>query len=178
MTKVSKGPLEWKTMGITGNRPQKLPGYLLPQIKQRVTEAVDNFAAKGGERVIAGGALGVDTWAAEAALAAGLDLWLYLPFPDQDKDWAEEDRRHFRELKAQAKKVEYTGDRKDVSYYHERNRRIVDACDVLFSLHRTGEYNGGAYNATKYAKEQARKPVLEVLVDEERLSNNFHRGRA
>jgi hypothetical protein len=64
----------------------------------------------GTQTAISGMALGVDQWWAEAVLAADLNLWAYLPFPQQPDPWPTGARQAWRQLLDQATKVSRVGD--------------------------------------------------------------------
>lgn len=126
-------------LGITGSRTIEQFDFI-PYFTMRD----ENFCAfcrrRGlGRRkiteVITGGAKGIDTLAFQAAEAAGIRNRQFLP-----------DRRKFP-----GKLI--------IRAYQERNRQIVDRCDILLAV-----WNGksrGTRNTLSYAR-QAGKPVFLI----------------
>jgi predicted Rossmann fold nucleotide-binding protein DprA/Smf involved in DNA uptake len=87
-----------------------------------------------GTVVISGGASGPDTWAAEAASRLGLEVVVYRPATDGVRGYGEAARR-----------------------YHERNQRIVDACERLIAFV-AADRRGGTEDTIRRAN-RAGKPV-------------------
>lgn len=95
---------------VTGHRPDKLGGYTPNPTRERVRawlgEQLDLLREEHPFLVaISGMALGVDTWFAEEALARGIALHAYLPFPEQDARWNAWDQAHYRALLQGAERV-------------------------------------------------------------------------
>lgn len=165
--------LSYKKLGITGNRLHKLPKSSIPLVKKRIEVAVREFARKGGVDLYHGVALGVDQWAASEGFKNYLDIHSYVPFKGQEKNWTEEQRLKYHDLLYKSTTVEYFGDYPKANFFFNRNRKIVEMCDILFSVHVPGETRGGAFYTTNYALKM-NKPVLEVIVHPGRLENKFH----
>jgi hypothetical protein len=87
-----------------------------------------------GTVVVSGGCRGVDTWAAEAARARGLMVEEHRPDLDGVRSRGEVARRH-----------------------HQRNQRVVDACDCLVAFP-APDRTGGTEDTIRRAL-RAGKPV-------------------
>ena len=126
-------------LGITGSRTitefDFIPYFMMRDEKFRAFCRKHGLGRRKITTVVTGGARGVDTLAFQTAEAVGLRNLQYLP-----------DRRKFpgkRILKA----------------YQERNRRIVDGCDILLAV-----WDGksrGTENTLAYAR-SVQKPAFLV----------------
>ena len=97
-----------------------------------------------GTVVISGGALGIDTAVAEAAVNCGLNLELVVPFDklwnDDILEWAEE----YETIKVPGE-------------YRERNIRMVNRCDFLVAFLLKGPnefYRSGEWMTVNIAKKR------------------------
>lgn len=93
-----------------------------------------------GSVVVSGGCRGVDTWAAEAARAAGLDVVEHRPNLDGVRSRGEASRR-----------------------YHDRNSVVIDGCDSVIAL--VAEDRRGGTEDTIRKALAAGKPVRVVFAD-------------
>lgn len=153
-----------KTIAWTGHRPKDLhPSFTY----QQFAAILDGL--KVNERAdiafITGGALGIDTWAAEYAITRGIPLDLHLPFrfQVQSKGWSDYATKTLEAHIAQANsvKVIHPGDY-DVSAYQKRNISMVDDADIVFTVW-TGKKFGGTFNCIRYALNSAHKEVYNLL---------------
>ena len=142
-------------VAVTGHRPQHLrveDGYWIQGEFDRLTAKLQP------EIGISGMALGADTWWADAVLRAAVPLHAYVPFPGQDARWREDDRIFYRKLLAEATKVVTVCPEYRPSAFEERNRAMVDACDLLIAAW-NGKRSGGTFNALQYALRVGRDVV-------------------
>lgn len=162
----------YKILGITGNRPHKLPGNRIGEIRDRISKAMFGFKKQGGEEVIQGGALGVDTWAALAALDAGLKLHTYVPFPQQAKGWRAEDVKTYEYILANSQ-VKIFGESRNNRLYFVRNCAIVDDSDIMLAVSSPAK-DGGTVHAANYTLDK-KKPLTWVTVFPDHLEEKFHK---
>jgi uncharacterized phage-like protein YoqJ len=121
-------------------------------------------------RIIAGGAVGVDTWWFQAGLRRGVPVTLAQPFAGQELEWPHRAQCLYRELMAQAFEVvnvsghnEYlhrqAGHRLPLSevrkLMHQRDRWMVDRCHLLLGVW-TGA-PGGTGITMQYAEKVKRE---------------------
>lgn len=136
------GPDRWPRIGVTGHRDlsaaqQRWVGAELARVLRRLQSEHD------ASTLIDGMAVGADLIAAAAALDVGLQLWAYLPFPEQTARWRPADTAHHEHLRAQAARTVVLGDqpaadarqRRYVRLLHDRNRLILRDCDALVAVH-------------------------------------------
>lgn len=164
----------YETLGITGNRPHKLPAKRIGEIKDRLRKAMYGFRKQGGKKVIQGAALGVDTWAALAALEAGLQLHSYVPFPQQADGWREEDQEVYRYILAHSE-VKIFGEERNNRLYFVRNCAIVDDSDIMLAVSSPAK-DGGTYQAANYALSKG-KPLTWDMVYPDHIDEKFYPGR-
>lgn len=141
----------------TGHRPKDLDR----DTHERLVAALDKLGV--GERkdigFITGGALGVDTWAADYALDHGMYLRLIMPFSlgIMAAKWTQDDRLRLFDHMNRAQRVQcLQTERYDPAFYQRRNEAMVDAADVVFAVW-TGKRHGGTYNCVRYALKQGKQ---------------------
>lgn len=157
-----------ETVCFTGHREIEAPAsYLIPQ---KLKDVIRKLAAHGARRFLAGGAMGFDTVAALCVLELkkelpDISLELILPCRDQARTWNDRNRDLYNAILSYADRVEYLHDRYTSSCMHDRNRRLVDLCDVCVSycIHSGG---GSAYTMS-YALSQGKEVInIADLIDE------------
>ncbi len=148
-----------RIVAFTGHRPDKLGGYnqnpTAAYVKQRLTAAVRWALSQGAEWFITGGALGVDTWAAEEVLRQGGKLCLAQPFEGFTSRWREEQIQRFEQIRQTADYVHTVSDSASKEAFLERNKWMVDKADVIIAVW-DGSPGGTAYTVD-YAKKQGKK---------------------
>ena len=108
---------------------------------------------------ISGMALGVDTTWARIALAHGVALHAYVPFPEQSLPWRSADKAAYDELLSRAARVVTIAPTWRKSAYAERNLAMVDACDLLVAVY-DGRGRGGTAHCLATARARSRDVVL------------------
>ena len=132
---------------FTGHRDiPRESAYAIPSCLKTLLR---NLIASGARTFLAGGAMGFDTVAALCVLELKEEypdsrLELILPCRDQTKMWNEQNRATYNFILARADRVEFLHDRYTQSCMHDRNRRLVELCDVCvaYCIHSGG---GTAY---------------------------------
>lgn len=157
-----------KVCGISGHRPQHFPfGYdeedpRCREFKMVLFEELFKLSQQGCHTFLSGMAQGTDLWAAECILAlrrhnAHLRLTCVLPCPGQEKYWPREQRERYTRILQEADEVLCLSP----SYYKacmfQRNRYMVDHCDVLLAV-----YDGSNLGGTAYTLRYARKKGKEI----------------
>jgi uncharacterized phage-like protein YoqJ len=97
-------------LAVTGLRPAGLGGFgetlQAAEVRRRLSEILAAKAELFEDLVVLSGlGLGSEQLGAEAAAAAGVPYLAVLPYPDADRAWPAESRRHFAELLAGAKET-------------------------------------------------------------------------
>ncbi len=146
---------------FTGHREiEKSVAINLPHhIKQAIRETI----ARGATRFLAGGAVGFDTIAAICVLELRdtefphISLELILPCRSQSAKWNEINKMVYCSILDRADRVEYLHESYTSSCMHDRNRRLVDLCDVVFAF--CTHSGGGTAYTMGYALKQGREVV-------------------
>ena len=153
------------TCCFTGHRT--VPVGEKAQIEGALLKAIALLYTKGYRHFIAGGALGFDTMAAVAVLAAkaqypacDVRLELFLPCRDQTKGWRPEDVRRYEDILRRADAVVYASEAYTRTCMHLRNRMLVDGSDLCLAY--LYEYRGGTHYTCTYAQDQ-HVPVLNLV---------------
>lgn len=111
-----------------------------------------------------GGADGVDCWAALIVLDLrkknpALRLHCILPHEGQADKWSDSAQERYRFILSQADSLEYVSH----DYYDgcmlDRNRRLVDAADLLLAVY-NGERRGGTAATVRYARKSGHKITI------------------
>lgn len=146
---------------FTGHRPHKLfcrggeNSALCEDFKKRLADAIRMLVWEGYSHFIAGGAQGMDTYAAEIVLALRreypwIGLEIAVPYEAQEAMWAPADRLRYAHILAQADIVTYVGRAYSREAIEARNRYLVDNADMVLAA-----YNGragGTAMTINYAK--------------------------
>lgn len=154
--------MTYEVLGIIGNRPHKLQSVSEFVIRRRLSLLVEGFRDQGGKKLISGGALGVDQWAIQAAIDAGIDFDIYQPFPGQSNGWKNYERMNYNGLAKQADSVVTFGSEFSNKHYFKRNAQIVKDSDLMLAVLASNS-KGGARWTFDYAK-QAERDTMIMLV--------------
>jgi hypothetical protein len=140
----------WPVVCLTGPRPQ----HISPQATRWLTDQLGAACLWlkrecGTTAIVSGMAIGADQIWAQAGLDAGLDLWAFIPFPQQPDVWRDRaDRDRWAKLRAAATREKVFADRFSLDAYGERNRGMLDVSQALFSCWQPRRRKGGTYDAT------------------------------
>lgn len=155
-------------LAFTGHRPKDLPpNVTFGRFAQAMDELLDKYVLDSLPDFVTGGALGVDTWAAQYAIDLHANLNLILPFsiPVMTKFWQDKDRERLYEHARYATSttglmvIDQTG-RYNPAAYQRRNIAMIDRCDTLIAVW-SGKTHGGTWNAIQYAR-SINKPIAYI----------------
>jgi uncharacterized phage-like protein YoqJ len=152
-------------LAITGHRPDKLGGYnanpLSTAVYTRLKEVIRLTYHKYPDLVlITGGALGVDTVAAEYAKYVGIKYKLYAPCYEQEAKWRKPDQERYRIIKDHALEVKYTvlGPYQGKDCLFDRNKNMVNDSDGLLAVWNGS--NSGTSHCVRYAQSLNKKVYI------------------
>jgi uncharacterized phage-like protein YoqJ len=159
----------WTACAFTGHRPADLPARGQEDappalaLKARLGETIDEMIARGVRRFYCGGALGFDTWAAEAVLERKgriphISLYLILPYWGQESRWQAQDQLRYRKIVGQADVTRFLAPGYHTRCMHQRNRALVDEADVVVGY--CVKNSGGTAYTLAYARRQGKPVVL------------------
>ena len=155
---------------FTGHRPHKLPWRYneadsrCVALKTVLMEQITKLTEAGMTDFYSGGADGVDCWAALIVLELrkrnpALRLHMLLPHEGQADKWSDSAQERYRFILSQADSLEYVSH----DYYDgcmlDRNRRLVDAADLLLAVY-NGERRGGTAATVRYARKLGRRVII------------------
>lgn len=149
---------------------------MIPVIKERLNQAIENFARKGGEILIQGGARGIDQWSAHYGLVHYLKLHSYLPFKGQASKWSIDDRMKYSDILYQSDEIIYFSETFKMQSFFTRNAAINNDCDILLAVLADDRNEGGAFWTLNQALKKS-KPVLEIRVTNTGLKQVFHKPK-
>ncbi len=145
---------------FTGHR--ELSNDSFASIGSILKQTIRVLIKHGAHRFLTGGALGFDTLAALCVLETKKDfpdisLELILPCRNQTIRWSDADKAVYNEILIHADRIEYLHDSYTSTCMHDRNRRLVDECDLCVAYL---EHSGGG---TAYTVAYALKSDTEVI---------------
>lgn len=147
----------WPVVALTGHRPQHLSAPARDWVRTNLLSCATWLREQRNTTIaVSGFALGADLWWAAAAVRAGLELWAYLPYPQQAQHWPVADRAEWARLRGLANpaRERVFGDRYSVQALHARNDGMLDDGDALVSVWDPGKTDGGTYSATRKASQR------------------------
>ncbi len=119
-----------------------------------VKASLDEIVVKYGRDAvwICGGAVGLDSHAAQYTMENGIRLWLVLPFSPvvMSKRWNSGQKDLLHKTIKYAEKLSVLSPVYDVRFYQERNERMVDMSHVLCAFFNGSA--GGTANCVRYAR--------------------------
>ena len=151
-----------KTCCFTGHRPQFFPWggntgdpaavKMLHALESEILQAI----ADGYTTFLYGGALGVDTWAAETVLRLRenlpLTLITVLPFPGYNADVTED---FYRQIIAESDRILYVEATRRMSALAARDRYMVNLSSRLIAVYdERSRIHCGTWRALCYAREK------------------------
>ena len=161
---------KYQSCSFTGHRPHKFPWRYnetdsrCTALKTALAEQITSLAEAGVTAYYGGGADGVDCWATLVVLELkkknpALNLHLILPHQRQADKWSDSAQERYRFILSQADSLEYVSH----DYYDgcmlDRNRRLVDAADLLLAVY-NGERRGGTAATVRYARKLGRRVII------------------
>ena len=165
-----RSPRGYYRCAFTGYRPQKMPfgsdesDPRCVDFKARLRSTIEDLIGQRYAHFISGGAMGMDTYAAEIVL----DLkekypWIILemvsPFDAQAAKWPPEQRARHDRLFALADITTATGHAYGKGCMYRRNHYLIDNADLLVAAY-DGQ-PGGTAMTCEYAK-QTGIPVIKI----------------
>ena len=139
-------------VAVTGHRPERILNQQ-ENIRYWLVSQIKNLLACYDKVVLIDGmAQGVDQIAAIAAINNGAQVSCYFPY----KKKLHEVQEYIVENAAE---VRYLYDKYQNGCYFDRDRRMVDDCDLLIVVW-DGKPNGGTYYTYKYALEKGKNILM------------------
>lgn len=143
----------------TGHRPKYCPCKYkdnhpwLINLKKRLSNYLIEIRDHHDDDIIrAGGAIGWDTWLAQVALELDFTLHLFLPFPDQGKNWPSSSRNEYERIKSEAHMINFTADEYYPDVFLDRDVQMITGSDTVVSLLNPEVDSGGTYYTVQEAK--------------------------
>lgn len=120
---------------VTGHRPQKLSmnarDWIPLELERLAIKLRDQHETRVG---ISGMALGSDIWWARAVKYAWLDLWAFLPYPQQADRWQPEDVALWQEMRSRAAHELITAEQPSNQALFQRNTDMLENSDLVIAV--------------------------------------------
>lgn len=147
---------------VTGHRPQGIPVESHEWVKLELERLAIKLRDEHGTQVgISGMALGADIWWAQAVKFAWLDLWAFLPFPQQAERWAPVDVALWNEMRGRAAHEVVVADAYSVQALHARNDAMLENADLVVAVWDPLTVTGGTYNTVVKAVKRG-LPIIHL----------------
>lgn len=152
-------------ISISGHRPDKLPnketGYILPNPTYNYVcqQFEKNFKELNPSKIITGGALGADQYAAFVAYKLKIPYLVAVPFVGQEKAWPESSQKIYNKIIKNACEIVIVSEGGYAAYKMQtRNIWMIDNSNLTIGVHDGSP--GGTKNCLDYAKEIKRKIII------------------
>lgn len=147
---------------VTGHRPQ----FIAPDGQHWARLELERIAIKlrdqhGMQVGISGMALGADTWWGYATLFAWVDLWAFIPFPQQPDRWAPADVAAWQELRSRAKHEVVIANEYSVQALHARNEAMLLNADLVVAVWDPAKTTGGTASCVQKAQREG-LPIIHL----------------
>lgn len=142
------------TVCFTGHRPSDL-GTSTASAKEALRKAIEDAIQHGATNFITGGAIGVDTYAAQLVIEAkatnpNIKLYIAVPFRGFTKYWSDAQRAEYADTIRKCDGFKIVCDKPSKRAYHVRNHFMVDRADAVIAYW-SGKRNGGTFATVQYA---------------------------
>jgi uncharacterized phage-like protein YoqJ len=163
-----------RSVAWTGHRPDL---FLDPEAARDVvhTTAQDLITEEKFDRFLVGGQRGVDTWAAQAAIALAVPFTLILPVAPAvfTSDWSAADRATLESVVSHASDVRIVGPGDDLAAaYTARNRQLATHADLLVAV--WTQLEGGGTAETIALARACGTPVHELFLPIAQIAHSAH----
>jgi ribA/ribD-fused uncharacterized protein len=165
----------WTRVMITGHRDK----YLSPQQKKWAATQLERSTQKlvndyGTKVAIHGGANGADLMWARAAHAGALEVWSYLPFPEQTKGWNPDQVAQWKDATTLTSDsglstyARYLDTVYSVAGLHRRNSWMIRDANAVIALYDPQKTTGGTASALK--KIGTTLPVIRLDIRNQKVT--------
>lgn len=144
-----------QTCAFTGHR--KIEESHKGRIENLLSRAVEFAYENGCRTFVTGGALGFDTLAAKEVIRFRMShpdvkILIVLPCKNQSDAWSQSQINFYEYTLINADEIEYVSDEYTDKCMKDRNRRLVELCDMLIA-YVSRPYSGAAQTVRMAAKE-------------------------
>ena len=164
----------WTRVAVTGHR--SLTAQQTEWVASELPRVLRKLAADHDTTtLISGMAVGADQLAARAAIDTGMDLWSYLPHPQQADRWPPSARERWTRLRAAAARHVVLADGYDVANLHNRNRLMIRDSSAIVVIHDPARTTGGTHEALHTA-DTMRRTVIRMNIATRTVTMSLQRG--
>jgi uncharacterized phage-like protein YoqJ len=146
--------VQHEVMAVTGHRPSGIDNDYTysSEIWRGLKKAYEElFIGMNVDHLLTGGALGVDTVAAEVALSSGIPYTVCVPFDGQDSKWPKKAKQRYERLLDNSEGIIVVSPGPYAVWkLHRRNEFMVDNSSMVLATW-NGKPKGGTYECVQYA---------------------------
>jgi ribA/ribD-fused uncharacterized protein len=166
---------KWTRVMVTGHRDKFLTGPQKEWINTQLSRIAEKLVNDYGTKVaIHGGANGADLAWANTASAANLELWAYLPFPQQTKGWNQSQIEDWERVTTLtffgglSTYTRYLDKEYSVAALHRRNEWMLRDADAVIAIYDPTKTTGGTVETLK--KVGTTLPVIRLDIKNEKVT--------
>lgn len=150
---------------VTGHRPQGLSHAARDWVPLELERLAVKLRDQHGTQVgISGMALGSDIWWAQAVKYAWLDLWAFIPFPQQAEKWDSPDVALWNEMRRRAAAEVVIAPEYSVPALFQRNEAMLNDSDLVIAVWNLWSTTGGTTATVKSAVARG-LPIIHLNPD-------------
>ena len=165
-----------KVCAFTGHRAKKLPwGFNESDprclaLKAKLYGVTETLCETGVDRFICGMANGCDLYFAETVLMLqahfpDIALEAAVPYPGQAERWSDREKQRYHDILSRCAAVTVVAPAYTRACMMERNRLMVELCDVLLACYDEG--TGGTLSTLRMAIREDKEVIIVPVVGEE-----------
>lgn len=149
---------------VTGHRPQHLSDMQRLYARGELDRIAQKLVSENGMTVgISGMALGADTDWCYSVLAAGAELWGFIPFPQQAQKWTLAEQQEWDYLRGRCARTWVGADHYSVGALHARNDAMLAEADLVVAVWDVRKIQGGTASCVQKAMRLG-KPIIHINV--------------
>ncbi|MEU6191732.1 NADAR family protein [Nocardia sp. NPDC047038] len=138
----------WPRVALTGHREHLISPEAHPWVRAELERVAIKLRDQHGTHTASTGlATGADTWWAEAAFAAGLDVWGYQPFPTQSERWTETQQADHTSICERLTRLVLVADHADSRFFGARNQLLLGDAQAVVAVRDPRITRGGTVSA-------------------------------
>ncbi|MFD8248150.1 NADAR family protein [Nocardia sp. NPDC059691] len=140
----------WPRVALTGHREHLISSdahcWVRAELERIVVKLRDHHVTRTAS---SGLATGADTWWAEAAFAAGLNVWGYQPFPTQSARWTQTQQADHASICDRLARLVLVADHADRRFFGVRNQLLIGDAHAVVAVRDPRITAGGTVSALR-----------------------------
>jgi len=125
-------------IAFLGHRVQDLGGFDGNQLQDEIKQIIsDKIKESGVSAVLTSGSVGIEMWAADAAIDAKVPYHLYVPFANPESKWPASTKKKYKLIANKASKtVVLDNGEYDAKKLATKDLAILEEADIIYSFYK------------------------------------------